>query len=76
MKTKEEGTKCKSCGELPNVVKHCFDNSCYYNFRCNCKETPLRRSFGTAEVEWEKTFFKMDKSKMPQIKTKEGGYLI
>jgi len=72
----EEAVKCKHCGRLPESVKHCFDNMCYYSFRCSCKETPLRRSYGSAEGEWESEFFKTDPSKMPKTKASDGAYLI
>lgn len=70
-------TKCEHCGHIPDFIKHTFenDNSVYYNFRCVCKETPLRRSYATAENEWETKFSKTIPSDMPKIKTEKGEYL-
>lgn len=72
----EEGVKCQHCGKLPQSVKYCHDNMVHYNFKCDCKETPLRRSYMIAESEWENEFSKTDPSKMPKIKTEKGVYYI
>jgi hypothetical protein len=71
-----EGVKCKHCEKEPDFIKHCFDNSCYYNFRCGCKETPLRRNYAVAENEWENKFFNTEPENMPIIRTGKGEYLI
>ena len=68
-------TKCEHCGHIPDFVKHTFGKEVYYNFRCVCKETPLRRSYATAENEWETKFSKTLPSDMPKIKTEKGDYL-
>ncbi len=67
-------TKCEHCGHIPDFVKHIFGNEVYYNFRCVCKETPLRRSYGTAESEWENKFSKTLPADMPKIRTDKGDY--
>ena len=69
--------KCEHCGCVPEFVKHTFENDkgVYYNFRCKCKETPLRKSYLIAEEEWENKFCKTLPADMPTVKTEKGEYL-